>query len=520
MELTSTVMNQSFFKKIITFILCFLIICCSSGCSNSKLKSSNANLEFSSKPRKYTISFLNNDGTESISLSNESVEGFEKRISAISLPYKYSELYGVNECYDRIFTKLSVAEHKHSALDENRNLTAEHLKDIVKENNKLFLEEQKSGKGFYKEADDNFLLSLCQLIVDTVKAVKEKYPDIDYERVYCNLANLKVFYKVGSLNFAAVTPEMNMELGDAMLQSATVFYGDTSVRNVIVHETMHIIQLGCSCENIEHCTRRAGITYRWDDVELQGNDWSWFFEGSAEKNMSLLTGQDTMTYKQMINYLQSVNLATFLCSEIPAYYAETISFYDDPNNLFKIFHANSKEEITEVANLMEAIQIIQELPDEFKDAYKAKYGIDLSVDEESDKVRYSLKPAVCLTFSKAFYRNLANALAKENGITQSDLFYLIRIFEAAMDYHSLYTKQERSEINQPFLDKYKEIRTSFFMLLKENGIEMNDNSYSDYEMFAEENVANASFRWLEQGKKEFLMERTEFLKDQLDSKIA
>ena len=507
-------------KRTVALLLCVLMIMCSFvGCSNSKPKSSNAYLEFSSKPKEYAVSFLDNDGTETVHISDELVKEFENKLSGISLPYEYSELYGVNECYDRIFTKLSVTAHKHSALDENGNLTAEHLKDIVKENNKLFLEEQNSGKGFYKEADDKFLLSLCQLIVDTVKAVKEKYPDIDYERVYCNLANLKVFYKVGSLNFAAVTPEMNMELGDAMLQSATLFYGDTSVRDVIVHETMHIIQLGCSCENIEHCTRRAGITYRWDDVDLQGNDWSWFFEGSAEKNMSLLTGQDTMTYKQMINYLQSVNLATFLYSEIPAYYAETISFYDDPNNLFKLFHANSKEEITEIANLMEAIQIIQELPDEFKDAYKAKYGIDLSVDEESDKVRYSLKPAVCLTFSKAFYRNLANALAKENGITQSDLFYLIRVFEAAMEYHSLYTKQERLEVNQPFLDRYKEIRTSFFSMLKESGVEVDENMYLTYEMFVEENVANASFQWLVQGKKEFLLERTEFLKEELDSKI-
>ena len=73
-----------------------------------------------------------------------------------------------------------------------------------------------------------------------------------------------------------------------------------------------------------------------------------------------------------------------------------------------------------------------------------------------------------------------------------------------------------------FLDRYKEIRTAFFLLLKENGMEIDENAYLTYEMFTEEDptVANASFRWLVQGKREFLLERTEFLKDQLDSKIA
>ena len=510
-------------KRNIAFLLCLLmILSCFVGCSASKNKSSNANLAFTSVQKQYSVSFLDHDSSEIISMNQEDAKQFEEFVSSVSLEYPYSELYGVNECYDRIFTYSSVSKHERSALDNNGKLTAEHLFELVKENNQQFNEDKKNDMGFYKDAEDDFLLSLCKLIVDTVAEIHNRYPDIDYDRLYCNLANLKVFYKAGLLDFAAVTPDMILQLGDAALQFATIMAGGTGVRNVVVHEIMHIIQLGCSCENIEHCTRRAGITYRWDDVELQGNDWAWFFEGSAEKNMSLLTGEEAMTYQQMINYLQSVNLSTFLNSDIPAYYAETISFYNDPDKLLHIFHASSKEEITEVASLMEAIQIIQYLPDEFQTAYKDKYGIDLSASEEQDKLRYSLKPAVCLTFSKTFYKNLAIALTEGNDITENDLFYLIRIFEAAMDYHSTYTKQERLEINKPFLDRYKEIRTAFFLLLKENGMEIDENAYLTYEMFTEEDptVANASFRWLVQGKREFLLERTEFLKDQLDSKIA
>ena len=507
-------------KSIALLICCFTMVTSLCACSNSKHRFSNTNLEFLSVPKQYNTSFLSDDGSDTMRLEKQAAEQFNELVCAVSLDYEYSDLYGVNECYDRIFTNCFVTKHACSALDENGHLTAEHLRDIVKENNQRFYVEEKNKKGFYKEADDDYLLSLCKLIIDTVTEVQSRYPDIDYDRLYCNLANLKVFYKVGSLDFASVTPDMIMQLGDGMLQFASIMAEGTGVRDVVVHEIMHMIQLGCSCEEIEHCARRVGITYRWDDVDLQGNDWAWFFEGSAELNMCMLTGDDPMTYKYMINYLQSVNLATFLNSDIPANYAQTISFYNDPYKLFDIFQAKSKAEITEAANFMEAIQIVQYLPDEFKEAYKDKYGVDLSVTEENDKLNISLKPAICLTFSKTFYKNLAIALT-ENNVTENDVYFLIRIFEAAMDSHSTYTNQERMEINKPFLDRYKEIRTAFFLMLKENGIAADENTYLAYEMFTENsNVINASFRWLQQDKKEFLLERTEFLKDQLESKIA
>lgn len=506
-------------KKLFSIITAIVIFLSISGCGNTIKNSTSANLDFSHIEKEYTYSFSNNDSSRPVKVNGNLAEQFNKTISNISLEYEFADLYGVLECYDRIFTKCYVSKHKCSALDNNGKLTAEHLAKIVEQNNKDFYNQENVVKGFYKEADGKFLLSVCKLIVDTITEVNNRYPDIDYDRVYCNLANLKVFYKVGSLDFASVTPDMILQLGDATLNFATILAGGTAIRDVVIHEIMHIIQLGCSCEGIEHCTRRAGITYRWDDVELQGNDWSWFFEGSAELNMSMLTGDEPITYKTMINYLQSVNLATCLNPNIPANYAQIISFYNDPNRLFELFNAKSKEEITEIANLMEAIQIIQYVPDEFKSAYKNKYGIDLSDEDEESRVRYSLKPAICLTFSKAFYQSLTKAIT-ENNMTENDIYFLIRIFEAAMDYHTTYSNEERYEINKLFLEKYKMIRSAFFKFLQKNGLEINESTYEVYEMFTDDNtVINASFLQLEKNKKEFLLERTEFLKEQLDSKI-
>ena len=139
-----------------------------------------------------------------------------------------------------------------------------------------------------------------------------------------------------------------------------------------------------------------------------------------------------------------------------------------------------------------------------------------------DQLRYALKPAICLTFAKSFYKNLAYAIADNKTVTANDLFYLIRVFEAAMDYHLTYTIAEKAEVNQPFLDVYKEIRRAFFAMLAENGASVIEKSYLEYDMFSDgaSTKANASFKWLESDKREFLLERTEFLTQQLEHKIS
>lgn len=536
-------------KKAIALLICILItVSAASGCGRSgslltgnreegndvqrevkegKISSSGSGMEFSCVPREYGVSFTDDDGSARVLLNAEAADRFIGDLSDISLDYEYVDLYGLDECYDRIFTSVNVLKHEKSALDEDGKLTAERLLSVVEENNSRFCEENSLKKYHYREVDRDFLFSICELIVDSVEEIKERYPNIDYDHLYCNLADLVIFYRVGSLNFAAVTSDMKMELGNAMLNFANTLAGGNGVRDVIIHETMHIIQLACKCEKTEHCTRRAGVTYRWDDVELQGNDWAWFFEGSAEQVMTMLTGDEPMTYKNMINYIQSVNLATFLRSDLPANYAQTVCFYTDPYMLTDLFGARSEQEIREMACLMEAVQIIQYMPDDFMTKYKEIYGIDLSDEDNQNAVRYSLKPAICLTFSKTFYKNLAKALTENDNVTENDVLYLIRVFEAAMDYHTAYTNPDKTELNQPFIDRYKEIRSSFFSALRESGSMIEENALFDYGIFStksgtakdESQEINASLAWLDKEKKEFLAERTEFLSAELESVI-
>lgn len=257
-------------KRIISLLLCMLLAAGAfTGCAIGGRKMATPNLDFSTKPQTYGVAFSAEDGSPTLRLDAAAAEAFDEEISAIAVDFPYRELYGVDACYDRMFTDCAVTRHARSALDENGRLTAEHLRDLVQENNRRFYESPEIIPAFYEAVDDEYLLALCRLIVDTVTDMRTRCPDVDYARLYCNLADLKVFVKVSSLDFAAVTPDMLLELGNGLLKIADLMADGSGVRNVLVHEIMHMIQYGCSCERIDHCERHAGITFCWDDVSLQ-----------------------------------------------------------------------------------------------------------------------------------------------------------------------------------------------------------------------------------------------------------
>ena len=125
---------------------------------------------------------------------------------------------------------------------------------------------------------------------------------------------------------ARMTADMVMNIGPNMFEIVDLMSGENGCRDVVVHEIMHIMQMGCKCEGIEHCTRRGGFLYRGDDFELNTTDFGWLFEGSAERMMCNITGDVALTYKYMINYICTANLATTLRNDVPANYLETLSF--------------------------------------------------------------------------------------------------------------------------------------------------------------------------------------------------
>ena len=481
-----------------------------------------SDLTFSSGLKTHSVTFQSENISPGLHLSEDTTQGFIDKLSQMKLAYAYEEFYGVEECYDRIFTDCTVTEHQASSLDVNGNFTATHLAEIVEKNNDEWLRtEKKDTVEFYKPVEGELLASVCRLIVETVNHVRQQYPDIDFERISCNLGRLKIFFKTGLLSFAAVAPDMTLSMSEHMLKTVDIFSGSDGTQDVLIHEVMHMIQLGCACEQIEHCERHAGITYMWDDVPFDGCNWAWLFESSAEQMMSLITGDDLVTYQTMVGYLQSVDLVTFLPENIPAYYAETISFYQEPNLLFKLFGCKTREDNIEIAKMMKAIDIIQMSPDDFMNAYAAKYQVDVSNDENLIELRRQLKPAIALTLTKSFYRTLAVVLASEDNIPANDVCFLMRLFEASLEHHIVHSDRERDEVNLPFLTLYRQVRADFFALFEESDNSLKEN-FLEYKPFLDNECikTNASFGWLSQEKQQFLLDQTEFLSDDLDIWIS
>lgn len=136
-----------------------------------------------------TFSFMANDTSESLKYDEDKLKEFIDTVRPCSVTYGYDELFNYDQAIAGFQVDHSVVEHKHSALKANGQLTKDHLFDIVRENNSAYLDGMTS---LIKDVDDELLLRICEIIVDTVNDTLSKYPDVDKARVYCNLGNLKI----------------------------------------------------------------------------------------------------------------------------------------------------------------------------------------------------------------------------------------------------------------------------------------------------------------------------------------
>lgn len=481
-----------------------------SGCTEEK-KQGPPNLitqSISSEPV-YTFGTISSDP---LVLSDESANAVLQLLQDIHPDYFCSPYYQMDEVKNRLSFDATVDTHQYCALNDSGILDAGHLAEIVKNNNAVFLADDPFG---YKNVEPDFIEDLCEFIVYTVQQMLTKYPDIDQQRIYCNLGNLKILYDVGMLSFAEVSPDMILSISQNNTGIILNIKGEDGFTRVLTHEIMHILQIGCVCEPFPDGCRRAGIAVYWDDFLLNTTDWTWFVEGSAERNMCTLTGRDAVTYQYKMDYICSMTMSLLLRDSIQPDTLETLCFYDDPQRLFDAFGCKTEEERDELLNLMITLQILQMQPTAFYDAYKDATGINLQADEETlNAFSYSLKPAVCTTLAKEFYENLISYIQSAS-LTYTDLFFLINLFEGHLNPHLNYTNAEKDTINRPFMESYTKIRSALFTVLEKDNPDIPFSTlYGEYDICAAGNgVLNAELKMLSSEKKAFLAERAQWQKD-------
>lgn len=449
--------------------------------------------------------------SDKLTLSAEGGAAVLETVNAQQAQYTYAHLYHMDEVKTRLQFDASVENHQYSALNPQGKLDGGHLVTLVKANNTAYLAEHTFG---YKEVEEDYLREICNFIVLVTENMRDQYPDIDWDRVLCNLGNLKILYNTGMLSFAQVSNDMVLSISKNNTQIVLNLKGRNSFSQVLVHELMHVVQLGCACETIENCDRRAGIAIYWDDFESNTADWTWLVEGSAERHMCKLTGGPAVSYQYKMDYICSFTMSLLLRSDVQADTMENLCFQDDPQLLFDAFGCQSEEERDEVLRLMITMNILQMQPDSFYREYEKTYGVNPKNDDAAmDQISYGLKPAVCITLAKEFYVNLV-AYLQNNQMPANDLFCLLRLFEGHINQHLGYHVASRAQINAPFLAAYREMRNALFAVLsQETGMDV-AAMFDAYEISHGENTINGEFAALPETKRTFLLERAQWQSEQ------
>lgn len=490
---------------IVMIFVCVLSICCYSKVNNKYPKLIK---EWSKND--YSFSF-DADSFEILSFSQESADAVLAVTETQQAEYEYSYLYQLDEVFARLYFDSAVKEHQYSALDAAGELNADYLTETVIKNNETYLKDEPFG---YKNTEKTYISKLCDFIVFYINLLADKYPDIDWDRVYCNLGNLKILYNTGMVSYAQVSPDMVLSINKSSTKIALNTQGEDAFSRVLIHEIIHILQLGCQCEEIDNCSRRAGISVFWDDFPLNTTDWTWLAEGSAERIMCGITGKDAVAYQYEADYICSFTMSVILSDNVNADTMETLCFYNDADLLFDVFDCKDQSQQTEILNLMITTNILQMQPTEFYEVYKEATSIDLNEDDEAlNNFRYSLKPSICITLAKEFYENIVIFL-QEKDVTLNDLFFMLNLFESHLNQHLKYTDATKAEINEPFISSYKAMREALFSALERDNPQMNFSElYESYTILTETDKLNASLEMLSDDKINFLTERAQWLSE-------
>lgn len=435
---------------------------------------------------------------EDVLYDEGAMDDFIELLKSDTAEYGYDKLFDVDKSLEGVNNKVSITSHSHSALDDNGKLTKEHYFELVKKNTTEYMNTKPMMK---KTVEDALIREVCDVIVDVVNEVLSVYPDIDKERVYCNLGQVKIGYDLTSTSYAYVSEDMFVHVNKSFSNSASGTDGDGFYR-IIVHETMHLLQLGCLCEKEQINGRRLGVSCYYFDWDTQYADWTWLGEGSAERMSNLYTGEATMTYPENIAVIRTMDVIAALREDLPANYVETISFYSDADKVFSLFDISSEEE---VCNMMYAFEIALEEPGTLQTDYPRLYGTSWTSDE-AEKVKYTLENTALITLTKQFYYALCNAI-RENKLTKNDVLFLVALHESSA------AQMTRMGLNRykgycgEFTEWYTPVRDSFFALF-ENMTKADFNAYSSGN---KKTGIHASFSGLSESKVTVIMKKYESL---------
>ena len=452
-----------------------------------------------------------------IKLSEEKCKNYVNWLSEKTVEYVYAELYDIENARTKLEwynSQIAEQEHLHTEFiaDIRALPTAEQIYDKISENSETYLRMYEG----YSRLDSEYIHLIAEILTEMLSESYSELSNADLSRIYCMMNDVKAV-GIDSTDFlvndlkqiynARVTDEAVIFLDLGTMENLR---GDKIVERTIAHEAAHLFQRMCPDHRIIGLTQIGSSQYvdAFDDTgEVNSLHFQWLYEAAAEQmSMDLYECKTPLVYKNMVGYLNTLNLITLIRPEYDEKSIVVSQMSANPNHIYEIFGATTQEEKEELAHMLYSICYIQTEREDFTSVYEKEFG---SAAEQIITIKKIMKESVVQTMTKYFYKNLAECV-KDGNVTLQDVFYLINTFEAALSLHIEYDDPEREEYNDEAITFYVEAQDKFFeMIAQDSGLafeEVNDK-FGEYALIINTDSGyerNCQFTWLDQDEIDFV----------------
>ena len=452
-----------------------------------------------------------------IALQTSNYEEYINWLTDQEINYVYEDLYALDNAYEKIcYYQDHITEqktfHEDSPAAYKNIPTVDQVYDTILSNSNAYLNE---NEGYYR-LDSTEMTLIAEILVNMLSEYYDALDQQDISRIYCMLNDVTAV-GINSSDFtvndlletynARVTEDAVIMLDMEMMKN---LHGNQILERTIAHEVAHLFQRMCPDHKIKGLTQIGSSQYveAFDDTgEVNSLHFQWLYEAAAElMSMNEYDVKTPLVYKNMVGYLNTLNLITLLRSNYDEKSILVSQMSTNADTLYDLFDAKTQEERDEISHMLYSICYIQTERDDFTTAYSQKYG---DIDGQEITIKKIMKESVARTMTKYFYKNLAEQVHNGN-VTLQDVFYLINTFEAALSLHIVYDEEERREYIDEVIEFYVEAQDKFFsMIASDSGIPFGEilERFDHYALIIDTDHGyerNYQLSWLSQDEKDYI----------------
>lgn len=438
-----------------------------------------------------------------VSISEDAVAQMKNTLDEHWQDMPYSELFDLEHQMLRRSENAIVSVHKGTFTLANGHVDATELYEVIKNNNNAYSADAVVNAGFFF-LEDTELEYVCEIVADALNWEIDTNPYLDIDALCCFLSDMTVLGEE-NVTLARITTANVLGISRSMIEIVQNDYEGIDVfAATLTHEAKHMPQINCFCELEGLEGNIIGFNQHWDNEPIQSLFWEWYYEASAETMTTNQLGHGNVVYENPTNYLKYLTLTLSAGSDFDIKAVEDVSVSRNEDDFYNLFGAGTSDEKLEIAEIMYAIELIQNEDRDFGTRYLEHMGLDGSI-LDSDQwiaVKRELKAALATNLAIKFYENLANFVCAGNA-TMNDLYYLISVYEAEIESHLRYDSIEKFETNRVFMSEYIAIQDTFFAML--------ETEYAEEDLFANFNKFSfetpVELNGLPDATKEFIAQR-------------